>query len=635
MAGAVLLPIAAAATAFVAWPRTTDPCATAGDAIASAWSGDRQRAVRSAFEHSHETYADVAWRGVARRLDDYAARWGAAAIAACRATHVEHTQSDQQYDRRRLCLERGSRQVDALVTELSGEATDVFRNAVNAAELLPDLDACNRTENLLFGVEPPSPAIAADVQLVRDKLARARAREDLGRAEESLTLARQAQAESEHLKYPPVRAEALDQIARGLDARDNADARHEAEGLYFEALDIAESGRHDQLAASIWNRLTLLAIRTASDTKEARARWRRDASAVTRIGGAARSQAQLDHLMAEIDIRDGRYADATDQENRAIAALKDAPDSQLELARYYDALAKSLVLQDRVDEAVGLHATALKVLRDALGPTHPDVLQVQMNYALALKRQRQFDRARTELEAALAGFPPGTREASLDAAIAHRLLSDVNYEDGKLDDAAAQARACSQIEERAGAPPHQRAETDVTVANIELKRKDFAAALAGYEAALVLRRQFLAPAHPQIAITEGSIAEALVGLARHDEAADHLRRALPVLDAGPGSDASYVPWILTVQGEVLLGQHQPAAAVPVLERALRMLATSPDPSNEAPATWTLARALHDLGNDPVRVRQLAEKARALFAALGAPEAGNRVAAEQFIARVTK
>jgi eukaryotic-like serine/threonine-protein kinase len=634
IAGAVLLPIAAAAVAFVAWPKAADPCAAAGDAIAAAWSVDRQHAVRSAFEQSHESYADVAWRGVAHRLDDYAARWRAAALAACRATHVQRTQSDQQYDKRRLCLERGSRQVDALVTELTGGAPDVFRNAVNAAERLPDLDACNRTENLLFGVEPPAPAVAGDVQLVRDKLARARAREDLGRAEESLALARQAQAESAHLKYPPVRAEALDQIARALDARDNAEARREAEGLYFEALDIAEAERHDQLAASIWNRLTLLAIRTISDTKEARARWRRDAAAVARVGSTARDQAQLDHLMAEIDIRDGRYADATDQENRAIAALDSTSGHQLELARYHDALARSLVPQDRVDEALGLHAAALKAMRDALGPTHPDVLQVQMNYAIALKRQRQFDRARVELDAALDGLPREARDASLDAAIAHRLLSDVNYEDGKLDAAADQARTCLQIEERAGAPPHQRAETSIAIANIELKRKDFAAALAGYEAALALRRQFFAPDHPQIAVAEGSIAEALVGLARYDEAADHLRRALPVLDA-PKRDPAFVAWILTVHGEVLVGQRQPAAAVPVLERALGMLAKEPDPSNEAPAAWTLARALHDLGNNPVRVRHLAEKARALFAALGAPEVGNRVAVEQFIARVTK
>src|SRR4029079_16947793 len=95
-----------------------------------------------------------------------------------------------------------------------------------------------------------------------------------------------------------------------------------------------------------------------------------------------------------------------------------------------------------------------------------DVLQVQMNHALALKRQRQFDRARAELADALDGLSRAGRDTSLDAAIAHRLLSDVDYDEGKLDAAAAEARACLQIEERVGAPAYQRAENTVTRAHV-------------------------------------------------------------------------------------------------------------------------------------------------------------------------
>src|SRR5262245_52114964 len=114
IAGAVLLPIAAAAVAFVAWPKAADPCATAGDAIAAAWPIASQTVIRAGFAASDLPYADAAWRGFQQRIDGYAGRWRAEAQAACRANVIDHTQSDLEHDKRRLCLERGSRQLSAL-----------------------------------------------------------------------------------------------------------------------------------------------------------------------------------------------------------------------------------------------------------------------------------------------------------------------------------------------------------------------------------------------------------------------------------------------------------------------------------------------------------------------------------------
>ena len=47
-----------------------------------------------------------------------AKRWRTEAQPACRVANVEHTQSAQLYDKRRLCLERGRRDAEALVSEL-------------------------------------------------------------------------------------------------------------------------------------------------------------------------------------------------------------------------------------------------------------------------------------------------------------------------------------------------------------------------------------------------------------------------------------------------------------------------------------------------------------------------------------
>jgi len=446
-------------------------------------------------------------------------------------------------------------------------------------------------------------------------------------------MARDAGRTADRLQYPAVHAEALVQIARALDGSQTADRRRDAEKLYFQALDIAEAARHDQLAATIWSKLVVLASQMESGTQQALERWRRADSAVRRVGNPTYDRANVYHLRGEIYYREGKYAEAEREENAAIDAISAAPEKAIESSRYRDALAKALERQGRLDEAVRLHERALSAARDALGPAHPDVIKQQMNYALALEKQRQYGRARSELEAALANMAERNRNASLDAGIMHTYLSDVSYGEGKLDDAAAHSREALQIFERCGAPDNRRVEAYIALSNVEMKRKNFAEALVGYEAALAIRHRSLAPDHFQIGVNEGSIAEALVELQRYDDAAPHVHAALRILDHGSQSDAATLAWVFTVHGELLVGQQQPGAAVPVLERALKLFERSPDPSNQAYATWTLARALHRLGKDPDRVRQLAEQARGLFAAQGTYEAANHLAVEHFIERL--
>jgi len=244
------------------------------------------------------------------------------------------------------------------------------------------------------------------VSKIRDQIARASVLEQLGRPEDSLVVARQAGAASEQLKYPPAHAEALFQIACALDGRGNADARKEAEGLYFEALDVAEATRHDVLVAQIWNRLVLLSLRMDSGPQQVHASLRRNEAAIRRIGDSPRDEARLHHLRGEVLYRDGYYVAAADEESRAITMLSGLPDQELELSRYYDGLAKALERQpDRLDEAVRLHERAVKTAVDILGPKHPDSIKLQINHGIALQKRGDFERARQVLERALDNMP--------------------------------------------------------------------------------------------------------------------------------------------------------------------------------------------------------------------------------------
>ncbi|HEX7842594.1 MAG TPA: tetratricopeptide repeat protein, partial [Kofleriaceae bacterium] len=639
-----LVAIAASAAMALRSQAPADPCAAAGAAIDAEWSADRQAAIHAAFQRSDLPFADLAWRGVKIRLDDYARSWRGDATVACRATHIAHTQSAEQLDRRMLCLDRGRRQVAALASELGTGTPDAVEHAVEAAGALPDLDACSHAEDLLFGVAPPSAVAAAEVAAVRDRLAHARTLELLGRYDESLAIAREASATAERLGYPPVHAEALVQVARALDPRSTTETRAEAQKLYFEALNIAEAERHDQLAVEIWSKLVMLAVRMDSNMAQAHEWWgqayawsRRNALAVRGVGDRADDQAELHYLLGEIYFRESEYAKAADEERRAVAAVSRGPAHPLELSRYDGALAKALDRLDARDEAMQLHERAVAIATETLGAGHPRVLLLEINYGWALENRGRNAEARSVLEGALASMAPRDRESHLNAAKIHGLLSALELSEGHLDRAAEHARVSLQIYERALSPDHLSvAEAYMNLANVELMRRNLSDALALSQRGLSLRRRHLGGDHRNVGLAEGAVAEALLNLERYDDAMVHLIEAERILQSSSGHERAIQAWILTVRGEILTGKHKFGAAVQVLENALRLFGDdAADLLNQALARWALARALHELGKDPSRVRSLAERAHASFSGLGAEGAHDRDAVARFLARLPR
>jgi tetratricopeptide (TPR) repeat protein len=633
---------AAATTVVVVRLKAPDPCAAAGAAIDVEWSPDRQATMHAKFLHSDLPFAEAAWQGVKPRLDDYARRWHADAHAACQATSVEHTQSAEQLDRRMLCLDRGKRQLAALVGELSRGAAEGVEHAVEAASALPELEACSRAENLLFGVAPPPAAVAGEVGKVRDRLAQARTLEQLGRYDESLAVAREASTATERLTYPPVHAEALVQVARALGERSTSETRQEAQRLYFEALATAEAERHDQLTVEIWTQLVRLATRMDSNMTLAHEWWgqayawaRRNAPMLRLPGDDVDNQAELHYLLGEIYYRESQYAKAADEERRAIRALSTGAAHALELSRYDGALALSLERLDALDEALQLHERAVDLATRTLGQGHPEVITLEIRYGSSLAKTGHLDRARVVLERALASLPTRYRDSQLNAAVIHALLSDVEYTAGRLDHAEEHARASLEIYKRTLSPEHVRlADAYTNLANVAFKRRSFDRALVLFQDALALRRHHLGNDQDIVGMNEINVAETLISLARPDEAMPHLVEAERILTHGSSYKREARAWLLTVRGEILVGQRRSGVAVPVLEQALTLFSDADaDPTNHALALWTLARALRELGRDGARVRALATRAHAIFASLGAVEAYDRDAVAQFLDRL--
>jgi tetratricopeptide (TPR) repeat protein len=366
--------------------------------------------------------------------------------------------------------------------------------------------------------------------------------------------------------------------------------------------------------------------------------WSRRNAPVLRLpGDEVDNQAELHYLLGEIYYHESEYAKAVTEERRAIAAISTGSAHALELSRYDGALAMSLERLDELDEAIQLHERALAIATDTLGAGHPEVITLEIRYGSSLSKIGHLDRARVVLEGALASIPARYRDSQLNAAVIHALLSDVEYLAGRLDRAEDHGRASLEIYKRTLSPDHVRlADAYTNLANVAFKRRSFDRALALFQDALSLRRRYLGSGQDVVGVHEGNIAETLVNLERPDEAMPHLVEAERILAHSSSYKRDIRAWLLTVRGEILLGERKFAAAVPVLEQALTLFSDAEaDPTNHALALWTLARTLRELGRDEARVRALATRAHTIFTSLGAVEAHDRDTVARFLDRLPR
>jgi len=238
---------------------------------------------------------------------------------------------------------------------------------------------------------------------------------------------------------------------------------------------------------------------------------------------------------------------------------------------------------------------------------------------------------------ALASMAPQYRATHPDAARIHGFLSELEYSQGHLERAAEHARMSLQIYERALSPEHVSiAEAYRNLANVEFMRRNYTEALTLYEHALALRRRHFGADHYQVGLAEVNVAETLLALERHDEAMAHVLEAERIFARGSAREREIQAWLFTVRGEILAAQRKFVAAVPVLERALGQFSNDvADQTNHALAMWTLARALHELGEARERVRSLAEGAHMIFARLGPTAEHERDAVAHFLAGLSR
>ncbi len=374
-----------------------DPCAGAGDRVHDLWTPARRAALQATMG-AGETYAAATRARVDERLDAYARAWGRGVRDACEATRVRGEASDELLDQRIACMSTRLRAFEAVVTTFEREGPAALDRSVEILAGVPALELCADDEYVRARVPPPRAAVAAAVEVIRDRLAALRAaadaRDPTGSLPELEALGREAAA----LGYRPVLAEV--EAARGsaLLRLLAPDAEAVLRQAYLEA---AGSG-HDEVALE-----TALSLATVTSVEVAGAWFTVAASLLERLQAEALLHARY-HYVRLLRACSGGVCDdpidplldAVERHRRVVG------DDHPTLAALEANIANIHMLRREVADAERAYTAALRHNERLLGPMHPRLLTPLGNLArLALDRSdlataaAHIDRARAIVDA--------------------------------------------------------------------------------------------------------------------------------------------------------------------------------------------------------------------------------------------
>ncbi|HET6584836.1 MAG TPA: tetratricopeptide repeat protein, partial [Nannocystaceae bacterium] len=366
--------------------RNRETCDGGESRLVGVWDDEVRAQVRSAFMASELAYAQTAFVGVERELDEYVAAWRAQHREACEATHMLREQSHEMLDLRMACLRGRLDVLRALTSEFSAADADVVEHAVEATAAIGRLEACADTEALAARVRPPEdPIVRRRVDELRESLADAKAKEAAGRYESALALAEDVAKEAAVLEYPPVTAEAHLRLGSVLERKgDFAGAERELLQSILEA----EASEHQSIAAEAWVRLVWVTGVEREDTDKGQL-WAQFADAAVRgLGKNDILRAQLVHNEGGLLYRQGRYAEAFESYQRALEVQERllGPDDPL-VAMTYNHMGNVEIMRGDLPSAREYCRRSLDLRRRVLGERHPKVAASLNNLAVIAFQQ--------------------------------------------------------------------------------------------------------------------------------------------------------------------------------------------------------------------------------------------------------
>jgi eukaryotic-like serine/threonine-protein kinase len=589
---ALVVGIAAAGVASVAGARAIGrqraaaACEERGDAIAQVWNEEAKARLSAGLLATGLPTAEVTAQKVMPWLDAQAGAWREATAQACLDTDVREVWDHDRHDRARWCLEEAKLQLAAVVDELSRADAGVVHGAVSTAASLADVSTCRDDEALSRMPVPPFDR-RERADAVRVQLQRVHALVGAARYDAALPLARDALAQAESLAWPPILADARQQLSFVLAAKgEHTDAEVQLEEAFFAA---AGAGSMD-------------------------------------------SAAQIaDSLVLNVGKRQSRHADGI-RWSRMAEVLR--PDAEgLSLARHLQHEAAIRQEQGDQDRAIELFERALAIQETLLDPGHPTLAIALSNLGVARQAKGDDARARVDLERALA-----IREAALgvdhpDVASTLSNLAMVHRDSGDHDTAGTLHRRALAIRERVFGPDS--ALVAQSLNNLANALRDAGAleeAAQQFERALTIFEATEGPEHLHVGIALLNLANVHAQRGERGSARPLFERSLAIFEAKLGAEHPNTAIVLLGLAGLALDEKRADEALVLSERALRVLeAAKARPEQIADAQFMLAKAIVERGGDATRALELAQSALAAYLEAGDGAAEVRREVEEWLA----
>ncbi|MBN8480183.1 MAG: serine/threonine protein kinase [Xanthomonadales bacterium] len=340
--------------------------------------------------------------------------------------------------------------------------------------------------------------------------------------------------------------------------------------------------------------LTLAGDFDAADAEFARIETDPDRS--TQPSQLAPARARMQVELGELRRRQGRYAEARDALDAALAHYRGAPDDDGHL----DALHRSADLElnrGHIEEAAQAFHDLLGQLRNRYGEDHTEIARAQHDYAAVLSQLGRLDAAEESMRNALEMRLRLLGEHHPAVAESHWSLAAMLRQQGHFDDAETHYRAALAIfRDSLGDDSAEVARVYNGLGALALARADYSGAETFLSQAYERYAKALGSKHPEVGITLNNIAGAQRRLGRLEEAEQSARRALAVLGAALPDGHHLIAVARFTLGSIVTMRGDFGEAVTLLEPAARALDAAlgtahPDVAR-AKLQWALALALN-------------------------------------------
>ena len=398
LALAVAASLAGVAAAGVHRLRAPAPqlCGGAAQELAGIWDGATRERVRQAFERAH---ASARFEIVATTLDAYARDFRSQHREACEATRVRGEQPESVLALRMSCLDTRRKELAALSSLLVELDPGTALHAVEMASKLTSIRSCGDIAALTARVPPPADPVArTTVDALRAKLARAKLLAGAARYPEAHAIVGDVLKAERAVHYGPLRAEALEQLAR-LQLDPDGDTKA-AQGTLVDAIAAGYASHDDARVASTMTELAMLESYWLDD-HDAGERWVHLAqAAIQRLGGSDELEGERERVEAEIWIGEDKGALAVPAAESALRLAEQVYGAtSVQTATFHATLGAAYSTNG--DEAkAGEHYEAQHaILVKLVGPDHPLVAMALNNLGLNAEAEGHLADAERDYQA--------------------------------------------------------------------------------------------------------------------------------------------------------------------------------------------------------------------------------------------